>query len=63
MNNTIPVPTKPEELDALPEYEGADAIGVYSFDDQAVFWTDAAGRNWWLAKRPAGTFCKMPMRE
>ena len=27
MENTIPVPTKPEELDALPEYEGPDAIG------------------------------------
>ena len=63
MKNTIPVPTKPEELDALPEYEGPDAEGVYSFDDQAVFWTDAAGRKWWLAKRPAGTFCKMPMSE
>ena len=43
MKNTIPVPTKPEDLDALPEYEGPDAIGVYSFDDQAVFWTDARG--------------------
>ena len=37
MNITIPVPTKPEELDALPEYEDPDAESVYSFDDQAVF--------------------------
>ena len=44
MDTTIPIPSKPEELDALPEYEGPDAIGVYSFDDQAVFWTDAAAR-------------------
>ena len=44
MKNIIPVATKLDELDALPEYEGLDAIGVYSFDDQAVFWTDAAGR-------------------
>ena len=44
MNITIPVPTKLDELDALPQHEGLDAIDVYSFDDQAVFWTDAAGR-------------------
>ena len=56
-------PTKPEELDVLPEYEGSDAEGVYSFDDQAVFWTDACGRKWWLVKRPDGSFSKMPMRE
>ena len=63
MNVTIPVPTKPEELDALPEYEGPDATSAYSFDDLSIFWTDAVGRKWWLAKRPDGSFCKMPMRE
>ena len=44
MKNTTPVATKLYELDALSEHEGLDAIGVYSFDDQAVFWTDAVGR-------------------
>ena len=44
MKNTIPVATKLDELDALPEHQGPDAIGVYSIDDQAVFWTDAVGR-------------------
>ena len=44
MKNTIPVATKLDERDALPEHEGHDAIDVYSFDDQAVFWTDAGGR-------------------
>ena len=44
MNITIPVATKLDELDALPEHESLDAIGVYLFDDQAVFWTDAASR-------------------
>ena len=39
-----PVPTEPEQPGALPEHEGLDSIGVYSFDNQAVFWTDAAGR-------------------
>ena len=60
---TTTTPTKSEELDALPENEGSDAAGVYSFDDQAVFWTDLVSRKWWLATLPDGSYCKMPMRE
>ena len=52
-----------EKLTLLPTYEGPYAVRVNSIDSQPVFWSDAAGRKWWLAMRPDGTYCKMPKRD
>lgn len=59
----LKIPQTEQERAVLPEYEGPDAVGVYSFDDQAVFWTDAKANKWWLAQRQDGTYCKMPTRD
>ena len=59
----ITIPTKPEELDILPEYNGPDAIHIYSSEDQLVFWTDPAGDHWWLVQRPNGSFAKLSMDQ
>ena len=56
-------PKTQEKLALLPTYEGPHAEGVYSIESQAVSWSDAGGRKWSLAKRPDGTYCKMPKRD
>ena len=41
----LTTPQIKEEPEALPVYEGANAKEIYSFDDQAVFATDDAGKS------------------
>lgn len=57
------VPTKPEELNILPEYVGPDAIHIYSDDELPFFGTDPTGGHWWLIQRPDGSYAKLPMDD
>lgn len=61
MNIAVPVPTKPEELNALPQYDGTDVEAIYSDNELAIFWCDPEVHRWWLVERPDGSFCKSQM--
>ena len=63
MTKIVPVPTKPDELDALHEHSGTDAVYVYSDDDLAISWLDSNGDRWWLVQSPDGSFFKTPMMD
>lgn len=58
------VPSSREELNALPEYNGPDAENVYSERDLLdIILTDDKNQEWWLLRRPNGSYCKAKVED